>query len=133
MDDTCLRFTSLLAEVKNFNLFIKKSFYLVLLLLIGGQLLAQELPIRILPQNSGDIIELHFENDQLFTKDSIEKKITYKLDSLRQVGYLAASIDSISNKNEAWVVQLYLGKQYKPGKIVNGNIDNEIYTPSVKW
>lgn len=86
--------------------------------------------VRVIPDSLAG--KKYFAVDKtMVDKAVLETFLRERLDSLKSVGYLAASVDSILQKNDELSVHLYLGKRVPKVKISNGSIDVDLFQRTV--
>lgn len=87
----------------------------------GQQLNLQAEPDSLSQTNYFDL------NKDFESETDLRMYLSQKLDSLRKVGYLAASVDSVFTQDSLTLIQLYLGEKLDRYSIANGNIDSLIF------
>lgn len=85
--------------------------------------LAQQYDIVIHPESSR--AENPFRLPKAGNEDDLRLQLSSKLDSLRSIGYLSASIDSIQTLDKKIHVYTFLGKKYQVNKVINDGVDEE--------
>ncbi|MEM1124967.1 MAG: hypothetical protein AAGJ18_31310, partial [Bacteroidota bacterium] len=76
--------------------------------------------------NTQTIPENTFAQYTLTDSIAVPKKLITLIDSLRQAAFLTASIDSLTQKDSAYIAHLFLGKKYNNFCVTNGNIEKGI-------
>ncbi len=59
--------------------------------------------------------------------------LNYQVDSLREIGYLALSVDTLHADSTKMTARVHLGKKYLFGQLRNGNIEKDVYEKATKF
>lgn len=110
---------------------VKKYAWLGFVIFSWKALQAQPSHSFTLRFNTDYILPANLQNEYAFS-DTIQLYgfLSDKLDSLRQTGYLSASIDSLTKYESIYNAHLYLGQRYDQYIITNGNVEPSILKKS---
>jgi len=94
---------------------------LTILLIVGAVGFSQEIKLSFQLHNAEESFPLILENTFL-SIENVNPWLENLKDSLNKMGYLEAGVDSISKKENNWLIHLYIGKRIEKAKLF---FDNE--------
>ncbi len=91
------------------------------------ELFSQEMTIQIKPHQLSEQEYFNISTQNTYSFEQANQLLLDRVDSLRNLGYLAASIDSIQSINNQVIAYAYLGERFTLQQIQNQNIDQKLF------